>query len=152
MSTISSNKRDVSASIAALLKGSRSSSPRPSDPNLFLSQLEGRLDNLQKGRVAGSDFVVDAQIVDRNNRVNDALASQDPGLLKNYNSLLTGLTYSKSARVVTEVEYSLRTLSTIPTEKEAKAATDKVVAAYRENAAKQKASEARALAASDRRV
>jgi hypothetical protein len=123
----------------ASLKGLGSSfSPKRTDESLFTSKLEGRLDNLSKGRETGSDLAVDIEISSRDAAVNQSLASQDPKALQSYTALLSGLSYSRSARIITNVDYTVRSLSTIPSEEEAQAQTDKVVAAYRDGAAQAK--------------
>ncbi len=123
----------------ASLKGLGSSfSPRRTDETLFTSKLEGRLDNLSKNRNTGSDLAVDIEIASRDANVSQSLASQDPKALQSYSALLSGLNYSRSARVVTNVEYTIRSLASIPSEEEAQAETDKVVAAYKDRAAQAK--------------
>lgn len=98
--------------------------------DLFSTKLEGRLDNYNKGRTAPDDIGVDVEISRRSAAASDALAQTDPKALQNYNSLLSGLTYTRSARIVANVEYAVRSLSNIPTEKEAEAQTNKILAAY----------------------
>lgn len=104
--------------------------PSRGNQDLFSSKLEGRLDNYKRGKVAPEDYGVDVEISSRSASVSEALAATDPKALKNYNALLSGLTYTKSARVVTNVEFALRKLSNIPSEEEAQAQTDKVLEAF----------------------
>lgn len=101
-----------------------------SGQDLFSTKLEGRLDNYKKGISAPDDVGVDVEISRRSAATSDALAQSDPKALQSYNSLLSGLTYTRSARVVANVEFAVRSLSNIPSEEEAKAQTDQILAAY----------------------
>ncbi len=114
---------------------------------LFNSRLEARLDNYRRGLSLGDDFNVDAEVAARNSEVANSLAVQDPTALRSYTSLLSGLTYSRSARVVSNVEFALRKMSGIPSEEEAKKQTDKIVEAYTKAEDAKKAAEARIDAA-----
>ena len=117
--------------IQSFFSGSSSTKRQPlGGQDLFSTKLEGRLDNYKKGISAPEDTGVDVEISRRSAATSDALAQSDPKALQNYNSLLSGLTYTRSARVVANVEFAVRSLSNIPSEQEAKAQTDQILAAY----------------------
>ena len=104
---------------------------QPVNENLFLGNLEKRISDLHHGTSDAVDIAVDAELANRNSSVNDALANQDPKALQLYSSFLSGMSYDRSARIVSGVEYGVRMMSTIPSKAEAQAETDRIVAAYR---------------------
>jgi hypothetical protein len=73
--------------------------------------------------------------------VNAALASTNPEALGRYQAVLTSLNSADSARLVSSVEFNVRKLSQIPSEEEAQAVTDKIVAALKESQEKAKLAE-----------
>ena len=109
-----------------------SSYSRRTNENVFSANLEHRIRDYKSGRHDYTDGLVDAEIASRDVSVTTALSNSDPGALRNYSSLLSGLTYDKSARVVSSVEFTIRHLSNIPTQEEAQAETDKIVEAFKQ--------------------
>lgn len=110
--------------------------PRTSDQILFSSKLTARLDNLKRNRYAPSDKSIDSEISQRDAAVTSTLANRDPKALQSYSSFLSGIAYDKSARIVSNVEHTVRSLSSIPSQEEAQALTDSIVAAFGERSGK----------------
>jgi hypothetical protein len=97
--------------------------------SLFASKLEKHIDDVRHGE----DYLtqdVGAAVAEKSDAASSALAASDPEALKNYSAYLTVLSYDKKARYVNSVDGTTKAVSTIPSEEEAKAATDELVKAF----------------------
>lgn len=105
--------------------------PKRTNQDLFASNLEARFSNARSGAYTYTDKQFDNEIASRDGSINQSLSSSDPNTLRSYSGYLSGLGYNNSARLVSNVEYSIRKLSSIPSKEESEAQTKLIVDAYK---------------------
>ncbi|MBN8548909.1 MAG: hypothetical protein J0M12_06310 [Deltaproteobacteria bacterium] len=99
---------------------------------LFNAKLEKHLDDVSHGQANLSSDVAEA-LFQKGQDTSAALAQSDPAALKDYAAYSTILGYNNRARYVSALDQTTRTLSNIPSQEEAKAATDELVKAFYPN-------------------
>ncbi len=97
--------------------------------SLFNAKLEKHLDDVENGQGALSAEVAQ-ELFQKGQDTAALLAQSDPDALKDYSAYSTIMGYNSKARYVTSLDNTTKTLATIPSEKEAKAATDELVKAF----------------------
>lgn len=95
----------------------------------FNAKLEKHLDDVHNGQGALSAEVAE-ELFQKSQETSALLAQSDPEALKDYSAYSTIMGYDSKARYVSSLDQTTRTLSTIPSEEEAKAATDELVKAF----------------------
>lgn len=97
--------------------------------SLFNAKLEKHLDDVANGQGALSAEVAQ-ELFQKGQDTSALLAQTDPDALKDYSAYSTIMGYNSKARYVTSLDNTTKTLSNIPSEEEAKAATDELVKAF----------------------